>query len=191
MADANQEMRRPSLVATQYIDSTPCVHVRSRQISLEMTLTLSRFILPAVLCVVAALVASCAAVVPLESATKHANAKAFQTLRDRSNVYVVRTCSYGQRLHDVSVDGGVRISLACETFTVLAVVPGDHSVAVFSTENREVLRFSASAGQNYFVEMGWRIGSGTGDVKVTVALMNPVDGTRAIKASRLISSEGY
>ena len=46
-------------------------------------------------------------------------------------------------------------------------------------------------GENYFIEMGWKIGSGTGDVKVTVALMNTQEGMKAVKESRLISSDGY
>lgn len=134
---------------------------------------------------------ACAAHVPLASQTRDAEAKAFSEIPDKSKIYVVRTCAYGQRLHDASVDGGPRVSLACQTYTVFVVQPGEHTIAVASTENRELLKLQTAPGENYFIELGWRMGSGTGDVKAMVGLMDDLNGTKAIKRASLVSNEGY
>jgi hypothetical protein len=142
-------------------------------------------------CYLALALCGCAALVPLESATKDIEAKTFQTVPKKSNIYVIRTCAYGGRLHDVSLDGGTRISLACKTYAVFSVNPGEHKLSVFSTENREMLNVVTRENENYFIEMGWRIGSGTGDVKATVVQLNTQEGMKAVKESHLISLDGY
>lgn len=137
------------------------------------------------------LTVACSAKVPLAPQSRDAEAKSFSTLSDKSKIYVVRTCAYGQRLHEVSVDGSDRIYLACQTYTVYVVQPGDHTIAVASTENRELMNLKTSSGKNYFVEMGSRMGSGTGDLRATVKLLDELEGITAIENSRLVSSEGY
>lgn len=152
---------------------------------------LLHFMIRTIVSCVALVLSGCAAVVPLESASKDTEAKAFTVVPNKSNIYVIRTCAYGARLHDISLNGGPRISLACQTYTVFSVTPGEHKLAVFSTENREMLKVITRENESYFVEMGWRMGSGAGDVKATIKLLNPPEGMEAVKESHLISSDGY
>lgn len=49
---------------------------------------------------------ACSAVVPLETSNKDLEAKNFDPVENKSKIYVVRPCSYAQKLHDVSLDGG-------------------------------------------------------------------------------------
>jgi hypothetical protein len=145
---------------------------------------------PLILAVGVILVA-CSAVVPLASSDMDAEAKLFKKIPDKANIYVIHTVPYVQRLHDVSIDGGVRISLAARTYTVFSVAPGLHTIAVYSTENRELMKLEAQAGSMYFIDMGWKMGSGTGDVKATVGLMSEVEGKEKIKSMHLVSADGY
>lgn len=133
----------------------------------------------------------CSAVVPLESTTKDIEAKAFRAEKNKSNIYVIRTCAYGQKLHDVSLDGGARISLGCQNYVVFSTNPGAHRISAFSSENREMQEIITKGGENYFVEMGWKMGSGTGDVKVAVTHLNTLEGMKAVRESKLISLDGY
>ncbi len=137
------------------------------------------------------LLSGCSAMVPLASIDKDAEAKLFKVIPNKSNIYVIHTLAYSQRLHDVTLDGGARVSLAAKTYTAFSVNPGVHTIAVYSTENREFMKLETQAGSNYFIDMGWKMGSGTGDVKVTVELMSESEGMKKIKETQLISSDGY
>lgn len=150
----------------------------------------SYFFRALIFCIVCA-VSGCSAVVPLSSAEKDLEAKAFNSIANKSNVYVVRTCAYGGKLHNVSLDGGERISLGCQNYTVFLVEPGEHKFSVFSTENRDMLKLITKPGENYVVEMGWKMGSGTGDVQATVSLLSKEAGVEAVRKAQLISLDGY
>ena len=106
---------------------------------------LSPAIVGALIFIAPYLLSGCEAVVPLESTIKDAEAKSFRTVPNKSNIYVIRTCAYGQKLHDVSLNGGVRISLACHTFSIFSINPGEHKLAVFSSENRDMLKVDTLA----------------------------------------------
>ncbi len=137
------------------------------------------------------LLSGCSAIVPLASIANDTEAKLFKVMPNKSNIYVIHTLAYSARLHDVTIDGGARISLAAKTYTVFSVDPGVHTIAVYSTENREFMKIETQEGKNYFIDMGWKVGSGTGDVKVTVELMSESEGMKTIKETHLISSDGY
>ena len=144
-----------------------------------------------VVIVIFVLLSGCSAVVPLESLDKDMQAKLFETEPNRSIIYVSRVCAYGGKLHEVSLDGGKRISLACQTYTVFKTTSGEHGVSVFSTENMDFLKVKTKENENYFLEMGWRMGSGTGDVKATIVQLTDKEGRERMMNSRLISTVGY
>lgn len=152
---------------------------------------LSPFVFKLIICSFIYVLTGCSAVVPLESTNKDVEAKKFKTVENKSNIYVVRTCEYGQKLHDVSLDDGTRISLGCQNYVVFSTMPGVHRISASSSENREMQEIITKGGENYFVEMGWKMGSGTGDVKVTVSQLNAEEGMQAIRNSQLISLNGY
>ena len=108
----------------------------------------SCFSLKFLICSFACVLTGCSAVVPLESTTKDVEAKAFKTVDNKSNIYVVRTCDYGQKLHDVSLDGGTRISLGCQNYIVFSTNPGVHKISAFSSENREFEEITTKGGKN-------------------------------------------
>ncbi|HBC3540504.1 hypothetical protein P3698_23060 [Vibrio parahaemolyticus] len=134
---------------------------------------------------------ACSAVVPLETSNKDLEAKNFDPVENKSKIYVVRPCSYAQKLHDVSLDGGVRISLGCQNYTVFVTNPSEHVFSVFSSENRAMLKIVTKPDEVYFIKMGWKVGSGTGDVKATVSILNTKDGMKTVRESQLISLDGY
>ena len=134
---------------------------------------------------------ACSSVVPLETSNKDLEAKNFELVQNKSKIYVVKPCSYAQKLHDVSLDGGTRISLGCQNYTVFVTDPSEHFFSVFSSENRAMLKIVTQPDELYFIEMGWKVGSGTGDVKATVSILSNKDGMRAVGESQLISLDGY
>lgn len=131
----------------------------------------------------------CAATVPLATAEKDQASRQQISPPGKSRIVVVRSCPYAQKLHEAAVDNGPRIALACQTFTTFNVDPGAHLISAHSTENREVLRLTTVAGQTYYVQLGWRIGSGTGDVRVTVTLLDQAAGAAAVAEAKLVSDD--
>lgn len=140
---------------------------------------------------VIALLSGCSATVPLAPMAEDVEAKTFRVMPGKSNIYVVRRPTYAAKLHDVAIDGGQRISLTANTFIVFSVDPGRHIVTLYSTENRVNLRVVTQEGKSYFVKMGWKIGSGQGDVRVTGGLVSESKGRKYIKEARLVSLDGY
>lgn len=134
---------------------------------------------------------ACSAVVPLASSINDNEEKEFKPVAGKSKIYVVRTCDYGGKLHDVSLNGSTRVSLGCQNYTVFLTEPGEQKLSFFSTENREFLVLSTEKNSNYFVEMSWNIGSGTGDVRVTASVLDDYDGMKSIMNAQLISLDGY
>jgi hypothetical protein len=112
------------------------------------------------LCFIAVLLSGCAATVPMAMATLDAEAKQFVAPAGQSNVYVFRSGGPGWAiLFQVQLDGRVIGSIAPNTYHLVAVEPGDHTIASSTSENSRMVRFRALAGQSYFFEiepqMGW------------------------------------
>lgn len=156
----------------------------------EEDMGFSFYIFRVVICFFAYVLVGCSAVVPLESMTKDLEAKEFAPVENKSQIYVVRPCDYG-KLHDVSIDGGTRFSLACQNYIVFLTDPGTHRISAHSSENRDVKNVITNGGKNYFVEMGWKMGSGTGDVRTSLSILNEAEGMKAVRESQLISLSGY
>lgn len=54
-----------------------------------------------------------------------------------------------------------------------------------------MLKIVTKPDEVYFIKMGWKVGSGTGDVKATVSILNTKDGMKTVRESQLISLDGY
>jgi uncharacterized protein DUF2846 len=108
------------------------------------------------------LLAGCASV-PMTSAPLDSQAKQFAPEAGKSSIYVYRSGIIGQALvFQVMLDGRIVGAVAPDTYQLLSVPPGDHTVAVFSPENLQQQKVTAVGGRNYFfkvtVSMGWATG---------------------------------
>ena len=140
------------------------------------------------------LIAGCASRVPMAPNDKDVEAKTFVVAPGKANVYVIRTCPYGGKIHQIRLDNGPMLSLACVSFAKFSVAPGTHQIAATSTISSTNLDVSTEAMQNYFVELGWNFHLLTlveKDVIVTLAPMNDVDGKAAVENSELVATKGY
>jgi hypothetical protein len=141
-----------------------------------------------------AIVAGCASRVPMASSVTDTEAKSFVVASGKANLYVIRTCPFGGKMHQIRMDEGPMLSLACGTYAKFSVVPGKHQLTATSTISSTNFEVTTEAAQNYFVELGWNFHALTlveKDVIVTLAPMNEMDGKEAVQASELIATKGY
>jgi hypothetical protein len=116
------------------------------------------------LCACAVLLAGCATV-PMAAVSQDIDAKKFAPPPGQAHVYVFRGRGLGMALaFQVILDGKVVGSIAPDTYHLMAVDPGDHTIAASSNENAKLIRFRAAAGQNYFFEIDVRMGWVSGRV---------------------------
>lgn len=140
------------------------------------------------------MVAGCASRVPMATSAIDTEAKSFVVTTGKANLYVIRTCPFGAKLHQIRMDDGPLLSLACGTYAKFSVAPGKHQLSAMSTISSTTFEVTTEAAQNYFVELGWNFHALTlveKDVIVTLAPMNEIDGKEAVQASELIATKGY
>jgi Protein of unknown function (DUF2846) len=109
-----------------------------------------------------ALFVGCASV-PMASATQDSAAKQFVVEPGKANIYVNRGGGIGTALvFQTVLDGRIVGSLAPNTYQLLVVSPGEHTVTLTGNENAQQQTLTAEAGKNYFfkvsVHMGWIAG---------------------------------
>jgi len=101
--------------------------------------------------VLAAVLASGCASVPMAGAEEDAAAKSFAVRPGKANIYVYRNESMGAAIKmPVVLDGKLVGDTAAKTYYVLEVNPGIHTV-VSKTENDSSVNVDAVAGRNYFL----------------------------------------
>jgi uncharacterized protein DUF2846 len=94
--------------------------------------------------------AGCASV-PLAEPDKDKAAKTFAVRPGFSNIYVYRNQSFGAAVAmTVAVDGVVVGKTAADTYLVVEVRPGPHTIQS-RAEDESSLRITAAPGQSYFV----------------------------------------
>ena len=97
-----------------------------------------------------AALSGCASV-PMASDAADGAAKTFSVRPGFSNIYVYRNQSFGSAVAmTVAVDGVVVGTTAADTYVVVEVRPGAHTVQSKS-EDESSIRITAGPGQNYFV----------------------------------------
>lgn len=123
-----------------------------------------------------AMLAACAATVPMTSSTDDAAAKMFQPNPAKASVYIVR--GYGinpEHLIMTQVDGINVGSLAPNTYMLVTLNPGQHVLSVVGPTNQEDLPITVAAGQLYFVQTSM-IWAGPGDRHRHIEAMTDADG---------------
>jgi hypothetical protein len=102
------------------------------------------------------------ATAPMTSPTLDADAKTFAPAPGKANIYVYRDGRFtGSAVtYQAALDGRITGILAPNTFELLSVDPGSHTLsAVGEMRKVESQKFDAEAGRNYFydfyAEMGW------------------------------------
>ncbi len=97
-----------------------------------------------------ALLTGCASV-PKASPERDAQAKTFAVAAGKSNIYVYRNESMGGAVKmDVALDGQPVGQTAAQTYFMLEVAPGKHTITS-KAENEVMQEVIAQAGKNYFI----------------------------------------
>jgi len=108
---------------------------------------------------IAVVLASGCASVPMASPEQDTAAKSFATKPGKANIYVYRNETMGAAIRmPVALNGKLVGDTASKTYMVLEVAPGKHTMTA-KTENDSIVTVDAAAGRNYFlwqeVKMGF------------------------------------
>jgi|RhiMethySRZTD1v2_1073278.scaffolds.fasta_scaffold2302324_2 hypothetical protein len=108
---------------------------------------------------IAVVLASGCASVPMASPEQDTAAKSFATKPGKANIYVYRNETMGAAIRmPVALNGKLVGDTASKTYMVLEVAPGKHTITS-KTENDSIVTVDAAAGRNYFlwqeVKMGF------------------------------------
>lgn len=140
-------------------------------------------ILTIVACI--ALLTGCASV-PMTSASMDAQAKTFQPDSGKASVYVTRTGGAGSALVMQTVlDGRIVGSLSPDTFLLVSVPPGRHTVSVLGgggSENVQQQKLTAESGRNYFFKVHFSMGWWA--ARVSIEPLDDQEGQKLIKRSK-------
>ncbi|OAI41842.1 hypothetical protein AYO41_05170 [Verrucomicrobia bacterium SCGC AG-212-E04] len=110
------------------------------------------------------------ATTPMTTATEDTEAKQFTPPKGKANIYVYRGGGVGAGiLFPLTLDGRKVGAMAPETFACLTVSPGNHTVALDSTENAQQQVVDAKAGASYFFRVESTIGLAMARVKISAA----------------------
>ena len=131
------------------------------------------------------LVTGCATV-PMASAERDAQAKAFTVKPDKANIYVYRNETFGAAVKlDVDLDGRPLGETVAKSYFALEVTPGKHTVAS-RAENNSVLDVNAEAGKNYFV---WQeVKFGVLSARSLLQLVDEATGKSGVAECKLIET---
>lgn len=112
------------------------------------------------------LLASCASV-PMASSSADAEAKQFTPQPGRASIYVTRGFGVGSALvFQTILDGRIAGALAPNTYQLLSVSPGQHTLIVSATENVQQTTLTVQPGRNYFVEVSVSMGFISGHANI-------------------------
>ncbi|WP_395746675.1 DUF2846 domain-containing protein [Prosthecobacter sp.] len=135
------------------------------------------------------LLANCASV-PMASAAADAEGKQFSPQRGRASIYVARGLGVGSALvFQTILDGRVTGALAANTYQLLSVPPGQHTIIVTSAENVQQTTLTVQPGRNYFLEvsvsMGWVKG------RANIQSISDAEGRRRVLGSQRAAANTY
>ncbi len=136
--------------------------------------------------IVAAVIASGCASVPMASSEMDTAAKSFAVKPGKANIYVFRNESMGAALRMTLVmDGKLVGSTAAKTYVLLEVDPGNHTL-ISKTENDSTLTVSTAAGRNYFV---WQeVKMGAFSARSALQLVDEAKGKAGVAECKLIQA---
>jgi len=135
------------------------------------------------------LLVSCASV-PLASSSADAEAKQFTPQSGRASIYVTRSFGVGSAIiFQTILDGRITGALAPNTYQLLSVPPGQHTLIVTATENIQQTTMIVQPGRNYFVEvsvsMGWIKG------RANIQSIADAEGRRQVLSSKRAAATTY
>ncbi len=135
------------------------------------------------------LLASCSTV-PMSSASADSEAKQFTPPPGRANVYITRGFGVGSALvFQTILDGRIAGALSTNTYQLLSVPSGQHTLIVTATENVEQTTLNVQSGRNYFVQvsvkMGWLRG------RVSIQHISETEGRSMVLSSKRAAANTY
>jgi len=141
------------------------------------------------LAVCSLLLAGCASV-PMASASADAEGKQFAPQPGRANIYISRGMGVGSALvFQTILDGRIAGALAPNTYQLLSVPAGQHTLIVSATENVQQTTLTVQPGRNYFVEvsvsMGWTRGH------ANIETVSDAEGRRQVLGSKRAAANSY
>jgi hypothetical protein len=143
---------------------------------------------PLAIAVCGYLLAGCASV-PMTSASLDSEAKQFTPKPGMASIYVCRTSAGGVLKFQTMLDGRPVGGLVSNTYQMLSVPPGKHTVYASSEENVQHHKVMAEAGKNYFFKISVTMGWGSGR-----ALLEPVteeEGQKLVLSSKRAETTTY
>ena len=130
----------------------------------------------------AALVSGCVSV-PMASPEQDAAARSFAVRPGKANIYVYRNEIFGTALRlPVALDGKLVGDTAINTFLVLEVSPGSHTIQS-KTENGATVTINAVAGQSYYVWQEVKMGA-----RAALHHVDEATGRAAVNECKLVAS---
>ena len=128
--------------------------------------------------------------VPMTSAALDSEAKKFAVETDKANIYVNLTSSIDTGpMIQIVLDGRVVGSLSPNTYQLLNVSPGEHTVTVIGAENVRQQKLTVEAGKNYFLKvsahMGWNA------ARVNLEPLNEEQGREEVMNSKRAETTNY
>ena len=136
--------------------------------------------------ILAAILFTGCASVPMASVEKDNAAKTFAVKSDKANIYVYRNETFGAAVKmPVALNGKLVGDTAAKTYMKLEVPAGEHTL-LSKTENDSIVKVNAAAGKNYFV---WQeVKMGMWAARSSLQVVDDTVGKTAVNECKLIET---
>jgi len=138
---------------------------------------------------IAVVLASGCASVPMASPEQDTAAKSFATKPGKANIYVYRNETMGAAIRmPVALNGKLVGDTASKTYMVLEVAPGKHTITS-KTENDSIVTVDAAAGRNYFL---WQeVKMGFAAARSNLQQVDETTGKAGVQECKLIEAANF
>ncbi|MFK0311776.1 DUF2846 domain-containing protein [Pseudomonas sp. NPDC090233] len=121
--------------------------------------------------------------VPMAHPYEDAQMKRFETVADKSRIYIYRNETMGAAIQwMVSIDGRMIGATAKDTYLVAEVTPGEHTISCTGGEFH-MLKVTAEAGKNLYIWQEMRMGFG--NAKTQLHVMSEAEGKAGVMGTKL------
>ena len=134
----------------------------------------------AALLIVTLLLGACTSI-ELAPRAQDEDAKRFDSIPDKSVVYVIQTGGYGSSrvLVQATLNGRHVATLSGDTYARLVIDPGVYRLALSTPENQEAISFETAPGDVLYLSAGSKIG--WTQMRVTpIQRLSSIDGQKAV-----------